>query len=90
MAETAAKKTAAKKTAASSEPTGLDNTGNPLDVSTRPESNVSSDIAHQDGAPEELTKLADENAEQGYFGQTSEKADYSQANPEVMNGGGKG
>lgn len=87
MAETAKKKTAEK----TAEPQGLASTGNPLDLSTRQDtSNTNADIQHQEGAPEALTKVADESAAQGYFGENAAKPDYSQANPEVMNGGEKG
>jgi hypothetical protein len=68
---------------------GLAGTGNPNDLSTKPDAEVSANIAHQEGAPEELTKVADESAAQGYFGESAAKPDYSQANPEVMNGGGQ-
>lgn len=81
-----AKKTTTAKTAEAETPAGLDSTGNPLDLSAPNQSNVSSDIAHQDSAPAELAKLADEQAEAGYIGTgVPEKADYSQANPAVMN-----
>lgn len=66
---------------------GLATTGNPNDLSTKPDAQVSANIGHQEGAPEELTKVADESAEKGYFGENAEKPDYSQSNPAVMNGG---
>jgi hypothetical protein len=66
---------------------GLAGTGNPNDLATRPEAQVSANIGHQEGAPEELTKVADESAAKGFFGENAAKPDYSQSNPEVMNGG---
>jgi len=67
------------------EKAGLAATGNPHDMATPSEGNVSANIAHQEGAPEELTKVADKAAEQGYLGETPDKPDYSQANPAVIN-----
>ena len=67
------------------EPSGLAATGNPNDMAAPSQGNVSADIAHQEGAPEELAKAADDAAEKGYLGETPEKPDYSQANPAVMN-----
>lgn len=64
---------------------GLAGTGNPNDLATPSQGNVSADIAHQEGAPEALTKAADEATEKGYLGVTPEKPDYSQANAAVMN-----
>lgn len=64
---------------------GLAGTGNPNDLATPSTSGVDSEIAHQEGTPEALAKLADEATEQGYLGTTPEKPDYSQANPAVMN-----
>lgn len=43
---------------------------------------------HQDGAPEDLVEAVEEAEDQGFIGTGApEKADYSQANPDVMNGG---
>lgn len=67
-------------------PVGLETTGNPNDLATPgAEPNDTANIAHQEGAPEALTKVADEAAEVGYLGDSPEKPDYSQANPSVMN-----
>lgn len=74
------------------EPTGLAATGNPLDLATKPDAEVSANIAHQEGAPAALIEAADTAAELGYVAPDQtlkpEKPDYSQRNPEVMNGGG--
>lgn len=64
---------------------GLAGTGNPNDLATPSSGNVSADISHQEGAPEELAKAADDAEEKGYLGVTPEKPDYSQSNPAVMN-----
>lgn len=68
---------------------GLAATGNPHDLATKPDAEVSANIGHQEGAPEALAKVADESAAQGFFGESAAKPDYSQSNPEVMNGGGR-
>lgn len=70
---------------------GLASTGNANDLAT-PQPGLQkvgegdSAPAHQDSAPEELTKLADKATEQGYLGADRDRPDYSQANPAVMNG----
>lgn len=42
---------------------------------------------NQEGAPEETVKAVEEAEEKGFIGGGTEKADYSQGNPDVMNGG---
>lgn len=67
------------------EPTGLASTGNPNDLATGA-STPETAPAHQESAPEDLTKVADGAAEKGFLGNGVEsKPDYSQANPSVMN-----
>lgn len=69
------------------EKTGLETTGNPADLSTKTKTTETAP-AHQDDTPEDLAKVADEAADQGFLGvPAEEKKDYSQRNPDVMNGG---
>lgn len=68
------------------EPQGLAATGNPADMS-HPIVSEPPGIAHQDSAPEDLKEADDAARAVGYIGETAEKPDYSQANPDVMNGG---
>ena len=46
-----------------------------------------SGTVHQDGAPEDLVAVVEEAEEKGYLGQSADKEDHSQRNPDVMNGG---
>lgn len=90
MAGKQTEKAPEKTEATTEEPTGLAATGNPNDLAhPQPgydlQDSTSANVAHQEGAPEELTKAADEAAEKGYLGETPDKPDYSQANPAVMN-----
>jgi hypothetical protein len=67
---------------------GLESLGNPADVA-HPTVVTAPGIAHQDGGSnQEQRTAADEAAKRGFIGDGApEKYDYSQANPEVMNGG---
>lgn len=60
------------------EPTG-DTSGQPVEGGL---------TEHQEGAPEQAVEVVEKAEEAGYIGDGApDKADYSQANPAVMNGG---
>jgi len=94
MAETESTET---ETTEETAPQGLGSTGNPNDLATRgpgltdlTDDSVSANVEHQEGAPEDLVRVVEEAQEKGFLGETTDKPDYSQSNPAVMNQGQEG
>ncbi len=81
------------------EPTGLETTGNSMDLSTPyvdpAGSSVSANVGHQEGAPADMVAAVEESERIGYVAPEQNpskvgKPDYSQRNPQVMNQGSEG